>query len=286
MKNVSLIRYKDFVPIYLYLISEGNKIVRPCDRHRNETVTLRKHVTKHKYMRNWIVDYLSKSQSLVIKIARINSQKQLYQFILISHVRSSRWRHREYSFSDEATCYQSTMGPRKNSQVKLIQFHMHEGSQHSPIFRALPLRVHSHSYVAEGHLHTIHLAQPRSPSSQTSTNFCHQHHSVPTILIHSFHMPKPSQYSLIRSTRQNPSGHIYGIYPFFQHAQTISILSNPTLIRATSFKILSFHDTATKLFKHFISRTFTFLLSELLITRASAPNRSMIILCLLLCHDR
>ena len=32
-KHVSLIQYKDFVPIYPYLISEGDEIVRACDRH-------------------------------------------------------------------------------------------------------------------------------------------------------------------------------------------------------------------------------------------------------------
>ena len=33
IKNVSLIQYKDFVKIYPYLISEGDEIVRACDRH-------------------------------------------------------------------------------------------------------------------------------------------------------------------------------------------------------------------------------------------------------------
>ena len=36
------------VPIYPYLISEGR---RNYDRHRNDTVTLSKHVTKYKHMR-------------------------------------------------------------------------------------------------------------------------------------------------------------------------------------------------------------------------------------------
>ena len=43
-------KYKDFVPIYPYLISVGDEIVRACDRHWNETVTLMKllkHVTKY-----------------------------------------------------------------------------------------------------------------------------------------------------------------------------------------------------------------------------------------------
>ena len=44
-------QYKDFVPIsYPYLISEEVEIVRACDRHRNKTATLRKHVIKYKYM--------------------------------------------------------------------------------------------------------------------------------------------------------------------------------------------------------------------------------------------
>ena len=64
-------QYKDFVPIYPYLISEGDEIVRACDRHWDETVALTKHVTKYKYMRKWVVKFLSKSQSRVFKIARI-----------------------------------------------------------------------------------------------------------------------------------------------------------------------------------------------------------------------
>ena len=35
------------VPIYPYLISEGNEIFRAWDRHSNETVTLTKYVAKH-----------------------------------------------------------------------------------------------------------------------------------------------------------------------------------------------------------------------------------------------
>ena len=36
-------------------------------------MTLTKHVTKYKYMRKLMVEFLSKSQSRVIKIARVNS---------------------------------------------------------------------------------------------------------------------------------------------------------------------------------------------------------------------
>ena len=74
MKNVSLIQSEYLDAIYHYLIiSEGEEIVQPCDLHRNETVTLTKHVTKYKYMRNWIVEFLSKSQSHSIIIDRVNS---------------------------------------------------------------------------------------------------------------------------------------------------------------------------------------------------------------------
>ena len=55
------------------IISEGDEIVRACERHRNETVTLKKHATKHKCMRKWMVELLIKSQSCGIKFSRVNS---------------------------------------------------------------------------------------------------------------------------------------------------------------------------------------------------------------------
>ena len=62
---------RDFVLIYLYLISEGNEIVRACDRHSNKAVTLGKHVTKYEHMRKWIVEFLRKYESSDDKIARV-----------------------------------------------------------------------------------------------------------------------------------------------------------------------------------------------------------------------
>ena len=69
----------------------------------------------------------------------------------------------------------------------------------------------------------------------------------------------------------------YGTHPFFPHAQTIwacALLANslyiPALLRTSSFLTIFIRDTPTKLFKHFISKTFTFLLSALLIPHASA----------------
>ena len=64
------------------------------------------------------------------------------------------------------------------------------------------------------------------------------------ILIHSHHVSKPSQYSLIHSARK---------IPFYF---------------SSSFLSLSIRDTPTKLLKRVISRIFTFLLSALLIPHA------------------
>ena len=63
-KNVSLIQYKDFVPIIPILLMKEAKLF--------SLVTLRKHVTKYKYMRKWMVKFLSKSQSSGIKFAQVN----------------------------------------------------------------------------------------------------------------------------------------------------------------------------------------------------------------------
>ena len=35
-------------------------IVQPCDQHSNETMTLRKHVTKYKNMLKWMIEFLTK----------------------------------------------------------------------------------------------------------------------------------------------------------------------------------------------------------------------------------
>ena len=42
------------------------------DRHRNEIATLRKHITKYKNMRKWMVEFLRKSESRGDKIAQVN----------------------------------------------------------------------------------------------------------------------------------------------------------------------------------------------------------------------
>ena len=44
-----------------------------CDRHSNEAVTLKKHVTKYKNMQKWMVEFINKSEIHDDKIARVNS---------------------------------------------------------------------------------------------------------------------------------------------------------------------------------------------------------------------
>ena len=51
----------------------GDEIIRPCDRHSNETVTLKKHVTKYKHVWKYMVEFLSKFENRNIKITRVNS---------------------------------------------------------------------------------------------------------------------------------------------------------------------------------------------------------------------
>ena len=49
---------------------KADEIVRVCDRHRKETVTVRKHATKYKNMQKWMVEFLKNGWS---KIALVNS---------------------------------------------------------------------------------------------------------------------------------------------------------------------------------------------------------------------
>ena len=50
-----------------------DEIIRSCDQHSNETVTLRKQVTKYKNMWKWIVKFLRKFDNHNFKIICVNS---------------------------------------------------------------------------------------------------------------------------------------------------------------------------------------------------------------------
>ena len=78
----------------------------------------------------------------------------------------------------------------------------------------------------------------------STTYSCHQLPSGHMVLIDSFQMPKPTQYSLA--------------------CCTCNSLSIPAFLHTSSFLTLLIHDTPIKLLTHFISRTITFLLSLLL----------------------
>ena len=72
------------------------------------------------------------------------------------------------------------------------------------------------------------------------------------------------QYSSILSTRPNYLNTLWS-------ALLTNSLSIPALLSTSSFLTISIRDTSTKLLKNYISKTFTFLLSVLLIPHASAP---------------
>ena len=65
-------------------IVKGDQIVLPCDRHRIETMTLGKHVTKYKNMRKWMVKFIRKfeNRAKVVEITPVLITK-IYQFTAI-----------------------------------------------------------------------------------------------------------------------------------------------------------------------------------------------------------
>ena len=63
---------KIHVPIYPYLtIMTGDEIVRPCDQHNNETVTLMEHVPKCKNKRKLVVEFLKKIRIVALKLLEL-----------------------------------------------------------------------------------------------------------------------------------------------------------------------------------------------------------------------
>ena len=64
-----------------------DEIVQACDRYSNETVTLRKHFTKYKNMRKWMVEFLRKSEVVVIKLLEVTQlASAINRFTLICTV--------------------------------------------------------------------------------------------------------------------------------------------------------------------------------------------------------
>ena len=99
---------------------------------------------------------------------------------------------------------EGTQESHTNGRVKFNHLHTHQGSPLDPFSRALPRNLHRHPSVAQGRLHTFHPTEPRSTPYSPSIYFCHHYPSSQPALIHSLHVSKLSQYSLINSTRQLP----------------------------------------------------------------------------------
>ena len=148
---------------------------------------------------------------------------------------------------------ETTQGLSKNALLKLCHLHMHRGSPGLPIFRVLWRSPHRHPSAAQGPSHTVY------PTSPLSTLY-------PPPLTSAINTHLAIQYSSILSTC---SIHLNTLWSTL----LASFLSIPVHLRTSSFLSLSFLDTATKL-KHFISRTFLFILS-VLIHHASGPYNAV-----------
>ena len=78
-----------------------------CERHNNETVTLRKHVSKYKNKRKRMVEFLRKSETRGDRILRVNSIRITKSIIILFFygvaLRCDKWRFSMYSPSIEKT---------------------------------------------------------------------------------------------------------------------------------------------------------------------------------------
>ena len=90
-----------------------DEIVLPFDRHSNETASVRKHVSKYKHMRKFMLLFLGKFENRCIKIARVNSIRikksiNLLKFCMVLGVRCDvdifKLTAREQSINSESLC--------------------------------------------------------------------------------------------------------------------------------------------------------------------------------------
>lgn len=127
---------------------------------------------------------------------------------------------------------------------------MYQDSPHLLILRALSRCLHRLPPATLGNLQTIHSNQPRSPCSRVTliSSVDTLLHSSHTVLIHSIHVYKPSQDSVIYTTLIDTS------------VSSASLFVENSIIRVTPSILL----------KHFIWRKFTLFLSALLIPHISA----------------
>ena len=125
---------------------------------------------------------------------------------------------------------------------------MHQGPPLFPIFRVLSRSLHSHSSKANF-----------TQSIQPNLGLPHTR----LLLASAINTLLAMKYSSILSTCPN---HLNTLLS----AQLANSLSISAILHISSFLTLYICDSPTKLVKHFISRTFNFLLSALLISHAQS----------------
>ena len=83
LRVTGLLLYAGYKPYHRYMLQfnptwlvKRVEIVRPCDRHSIETVTIRKHVTKYKTLRKLLVEFLKKIETRAIKSEVLYSYHQ------------------------------------------------------------------------------------------------------------------------------------------------------------------------------------------------------------------
>ena len=134
-----MIQYINFVPIYRYLISEGDEIVRACDRHRNETVTLTKHVTKYKYMQIGWSNFSANLRVVSLKLLELTKfawqNLSIYFNFLSAVIESTRFLMRPPDIippcTDHGIVASSLNPPLLSHTVPIRYLHVSKPSQYS-----------------------------------------------------------------------------------------------------------------------------------------------------------
>ena len=122
-----------------------------------------------------------------------------------------------------------------------------------------------HSFRSFAHWRAASTVIPLLPKATIQPNLCLPRTRPP--LTSSINALLAIRYSSILSTCPN---HLNTLWS----ALLANSLSIQALLRTSSFLTISIRDTPTKLLKHFISRTFTFLLSALLISHIPYQTHS------------
>ena len=172
--------------------------------------------------------------------------------------------------------------PRRGSHVKSDHIHNHQTFSRESTSREVDsFLVGPFDSLSQPH-HATHsvtyipgLSSPSDVSiSITASTVAHSH--LDTVDHPNLGLPRTSHSltSAINTLLAIRNSSILSTCPNHHNILCSALLANslsiPALLRTSSFLTLSIRDTPTKLLKHFISRTFTFLLSALLISYVSS----------------